>query len=457
MANRQMYWIGSNTDSIDSFNFNIASNWLQRKTSNGVDYLETPTSSPSSQDIVNIGVDDVFSKQFSVISPCLFGGYSGNASSGTWNSTDAVGGTHGSALSIVNIGNINNNSGNYSERYPFAYLGTGLVEPIASWVVENESVNAGITYGDITTQSQNPLNLKAEVINVSSIGVDSTTVQFSAVKNWSSFGYQAGATAAYGVACDLNINSSPRRSGNIVIGSDSWFTNIRYKLKSYNDTTLSASNHCCSENIKFYGMTAGNVYIEGSPIMSFSDDTNIGKMYMTPGYWQGVIEFGGRVTRTVYNQLNAGLSGATGGSTAASASGTFTISPLKDMVVLGSSTSLVAPYNTAVGGISQETYLPMVKFVSGFSAENLYVTSNQNNKWDVRFGGSSTIGTAIVSNCIVSSTPPLYSSNDTKKSWNLKHILNSESINLSKQLSETSNPVDMIGAMNPNTDRKSVV
>jgi hypothetical protein len=93
MANT-LYWIGATSDSLSKYDWNVASNWCVERGS-GNTSLVPAYQSPQAGDTVYFG------HRVHALSPCLFGGYSGSANSGSW----LENGTTGSPSQTVGITN----------------------------------------------------------------------------------------------------------------------------------------------------------------------------------------------------------------------------------------------------------------------------------------------------------------------------------------------------------------
>jgi len=408
-----MFWVGSDANSIESFNFNNAANWKQRAFSDGHYYYKTPSSSPSSNDSVSIGGYNAADVP-TIISPCLFGGYSGSASYGTWNDIDAAGGTHSSGLQTVNLGNPLNNNGAYSTAYPFPYMGTGIAGDTLNWVLSGWSGQTAGIVDTITAVSQLPLRIKASVFIASTIGVADTKVQFDTVKNFSSFGSMNGATAPFGVQTQIDLISGWRRSGDLCVSSG-YASSINHWYAGAPGQDL--KNNGCSESFSLKGVTAGIVKLTGSPSFTIDDKSNIGKLDVNPGYWIGPVIVGGNINRNVFNELNAGLSGATGG-TSGTYYGALTVKPLSNMLVMGAS-SKVAPYNTTVVG-SADLYgegpfiiigngSPLVGLTAGsITVQTCNVDAGNYGTWGVRLGSSITMNDVTLNGVILRTTQKAY-------------------------------------------------
>ena len=89
-----LYWIGATSDSLSKYDWNVASNWC-KEIGNGNTYLVPASNSPQAGDTVYFG------HRVHALSPCLFGGYSGSATSGSW----LENGTTGSPSQTVGITN----------------------------------------------------------------------------------------------------------------------------------------------------------------------------------------------------------------------------------------------------------------------------------------------------------------------------------------------------------------
>ena len=418
MANRTLFWQGSTAQSISSFDFSVATNWKEYLFRDGKYGVYTPTSSPSYADSAWIGDNWMPTGITSPKSPCLFGGYSGNSSSGQWSIGGATGTTFTSALNEVRLCSTSNQSGNYSSTYPFPYLGTGLTNDALDYIINSWWTGETAGIPDAITaypRSVDTLTLKSNVYSINSIGVAGTFVQFNAVKNLISYSGATGSTAQYYVSSALTIrgNTSGKRSGTIQI-QGGVFDGVYIMNGAVNGHNLT------SEQVNFIGVTAGSVRIFGSPNTFFDENCNVGTMDVVSGYWQGPILFGGKLNRSVFNEMFQGLSGATGG-TASTSLGSLNISPLANSGTLGIGgfgTSTVAPYNTPTntgnktpifyfGGRSNTVADGVVSTANTITVASSAGVSGSlaSAQWNVRFAGSAGISAAYAIDAVFSAAP----------------------------------------------------
>lgn len=418
MAYRTLYWQGSTAPNISSFDFSVATNWKEYLFRDGKYGVYTPTSSPSYADYAYIGDSYMPTGITSPKSPCLFGGYSGNSSSGQWSIGGATGTTFTSGLAEVRFCSANNQSGNYSSVYPFPYLGTGLVDNTLDYITSSwwPGETAGIP--DAIAAYPRPvdrLTLKSNQYSVNSIGVAGTVVQFNGVKNIVSSSGATGSTAQYFVSSALTIrgNSTGKRSGTVQI-QGGVFDNV------YIMNGMVSGHNLMSEQVNFIGVTAGSVKIYGSPNTFFDENCNVGMMDVFSGYWQGPILFGGKLNRSVFNEMFQGLSGATGG-TASTSLGSLSISPLAMSGTLGIGgfgTSTVAPYNTPTntgnktpifyfGGRSNTVEDGVVSTANIISVSSSAGVSGSlaTARWNVQFAGSAGVSAAYATDAVFSAAP----------------------------------------------------
>lgn len=422
MAYRTLFWQGSTAQDISSFDFSVATNWKEYKYLDGKYGVYTPTSSPSHADNVYIGDSYMPTGITSPKSPCLFGGYSGNSSSGQWSVGGATGTTFTSGLADVRFCSPYNQSGNYSSTYPFPYLGTGLVDDTLDYIISSwwPTVGPGETAGipDAIAAYSRPvdtLTLKSNQYYVNSIGVAGTVVKFNSVKNLRSSSGATGSTAQYYVSSPLTIrgNGNGKRSGTIQI-QGGVFNDVHIM------NGIVSGHNLMSEQVNFIGVTAGSVKIYGSPNTFFDENCNVGLMGVVSGYWQGPILFGGKLNRSVFDEMFQGLSGATGG-TASTSLGSLTISPLAMSGTLGIGglgTSTVAPYNTPTntanktpifyfGGRSNTVEDGVVSTANTITVSSSSGISGSlaTARWNVQFAGSAGVSAAYATDAVFSAAP----------------------------------------------------
>ena len=418
MAYRTLYWQGSTAQSISSFDFSVATNWKEYLFRDGKYGVYTPTSSPSYADDAYIGDNYMPTGITSPKSPCLFGGYSGNSSSGQWSIGGATGTTFTSALNEVRFCSTFNQSGNYNPTYPFPYLGTGLTNDALDWVTSSWWTGETAGIPDAIAAYSRPvdtLTLKSNQYSVNSIGVAGTVVQFNSVKNLRSSSGATGSTAQYYVSSALTIrgNGNGKRSGTIQI-QGGVFDGV------YIMNGMVSGHNLMSEQVNLIGVTAGSVKIYGSPNTFFDENCNVGMMDVVSGYWQGPILFGGKLNRSVFNEMFQGLSGATGG-TASTSLGSLNISPLAMSGTLGIGgfgTSTVAPYNTPTntgnktpifyfGGRSNIVEDGVVSTANTITVSSSSGISGSlaTARWNVQFAGSAGVSAAYATDAVFSAAP----------------------------------------------------
>lgn len=142
MAYKTYHWIGGSTGSTlaSRFDWNVASNWriVTLNDWGGEPIIQIPSESPSGTDTVIIGGNFIIPEggetlvPFDCISPLLFGGFSGDVSSGGW--TDSTYGATGTTYSSTLLQTIikgnkskeNFNDTDYAINYPFKIIGGGI-------------------------------------------------------------------------------------------------------------------------------------------------------------------------------------------------------------------------------------------------------------------------------------------------------------------------------------------
>ena len=396
---RQMYWKGSTgTTGINPFSFNIAANWMEyRRGADGDWYwlasTPPPTSGilahpyqsrlagathggcPSYTDTVYIG--DTRSYPFPsnyrygsnlqgqwnpmtgvpwhaapaiAGSPCLFGGFSGSAASGSWvGGQFATGTTFTSSLGQVYVGGRGSN-GNLGTAYPFSYIGYGMTGPALDSLIAARGLTVGgsvLAAVAANPYCEKPLTLKANYWNVLGLGKENSVVKLVAAKNFASFSSATGATAKYGVQSRLSIGTWANRNGSIVLDTGSYFSSVHQSQCGVMFISAEQTSHNqSSEAIAFNGVTAGTVRLQGGSNVTFNESCRVGNILVDTGYYNGPNAFKGQLsTKDVNLEIFAGLTGATG---VGAADSSIVINPLvayTTAAIQGVYTNESAPYS----------------------------------------------------------------------------------------------------------------
>jgi len=393
MANsfyRYMFWKGSTgTTGINPYNFNIASNWMEYKVGKDGKWYwlyitPAPTSlapsgysglagatmsgAPSYTDNVYIGSNypapSVIAGAGSwcpltnlawgtttkaALSPCLYGGFSGNTTGGTdcWpNGQIPSGTTFTSNLNCITLGSANGAEGNASTCYPFPYIGYGIT---GAAVTELQTTKGFTDGGSVlgaaaaNAYAQKPIKIKSRKWLVMGLATPKSVVKAVSAKNWVSFSGGTGATAKYGAYSDLTITNMPSRNGSIVFEAGSYFSTI---TQIQSGTPLGHNTN--SEAVAFNGTTADSVSLMGGNYVTFDPYCVIGNIEVKSGYYNGPIWFRGQLsTKDVRADLYAGLTGATGN---AAADSSIIVQPLIEYStkpILGVYTNESIPYRGA--------------------------------------------------------------------------------------------------------------
>ena len=385
--NRYMFWKGSTgTTGINPYNFNIASNWMEFRI--GRDgrwyWLYTTTAptglgpsnqsglvgatmsgAPSYTDIVYIGAQypapvnqvgigswfPLTNLQFGLstraaLSPCLYGGFSGNTTGGTncWpNGQIPSGTTFSSNLNCITLGSGSGSSGNASTCYPFPYIGYGITGAAVTWLQTTKGfTDGGSVLGGAAANAhaQKPMKIKTRKWLVMGLATANSVVKAVSAKNWVSFSGGTGATARYGAYSDLTITNMPSRNGSIVFEPGSYFNAI---TQIQSGTPLGHNTN--SESIAFNGITADTVALMGANHVTFDPYCRVGNIQVKSGYYNGPIWFRGQLsTVDIRADLYAGLTGATGN---AALDSSIVVQPLNEYStkpILGVYTNESSPY-----------------------------------------------------------------------------------------------------------------
>jgi hypothetical protein len=259
---------------VDQYNFNKVGNWYGITVgSGGLKWISTQAT-PGPGDTVIFGGEGFaaipglsyaeLNGWTAAKSPCLFGGYSGGVTSGSWSNTSGVGigTTFSTALNIV--------MGNIEKGYNFPYLGGGITGDIASWCAIRDGVSAGFhqkAYSNGVRDPQANLKLKwknynqiwnirqlqAAPADVTSVNYLNTFIyDFDSVKALTQIGASgsAGATANSGsVQTILNFlgrgGAGLRvRSGSIDVAYINMMNQGGAPADSYNYASYGSYNDC---------------------------------------------------------------------------------------------------------------------------------------------------------------------------------------------------------------------
>jgi hypothetical protein len=320
------YWVGSTGQGLNNYNWNYASNWRENKYVNGRYTFVVSSYAPGHNDGAFVG--DLYGP--TAVSPCLFGGFSGSHTGGTWANArpgSATGATFTTSLAYLSLGNSNQYfaystgtstkpSRPFYDKYNFPYIGGGVTGEVLGWL--NSSLTAGWSANlasSVTTKMEEGLKLKYTQSGIRTLGYSDTKVSFESVKNYMPISPYAaggtGATAPFAVSNFSYISTSPYRSGGVSIKG----TLGTVRVYGATITGLTA-NHNTSEYLEFLGVTAGTISLDTCINTFIDENSKLANLTVEPTSWHGPVIFAGQVDTTRVNtELNLGLSGSTAGGT----------------------------------------------------------------------------------------------------------------------------------------------
>lgn len=415
MAN--FYWVGQGyTAGVGRFDFNTPENWMRDYYYNGVKAWsrcngnQFPRMSPSQGDTVFFGLNDkkaVGNNAGSygslglppIASPCLFGGFSGNANAGVWAGGTAAGATFTSSLSrIVAYMGTPNSSSETTDRlclYPYHYLGYGITGEVYDWLLGPNGNGAG---AQAPEDLQMTTGMTAGAFLAGGTGQRAFQVPKLKVQNWCGFYWSGGCSAQADFEMVKSYNSNISTTGLIVSTQVDMLMNavMGYNINygypgneqnllgnlTIRNATLASINNYTIVGLDLQGVTCGVATLQ--PTRTYISPTcRFSTVSVKSGNYSGPIHFGGSLdTKTVMPELGvtAGLSGGGVDSTITVENGyknlsVYVIDPGQAQLNFGAygltssiSTAQKIQFNgvsSIVGGTAQSWEL---SFVSGASA-----------------------------------------------------------------------------------------
>jgi len=406
MAN--FYWQGQSITGIAKFDWNNRENWKQVEfnssgtgSSFGWRYIDA-SYSPGPNDAAIFGAISEGGgalQPLNALSPCLFGGYSGNVAFGSWLGAAVVDGTTGESSLITLSTNLTRSSSG-SNRYPFALFGTGLsgdtlnylfnVEGISGvsdsdlvpWAVapSNHGFTSGVSGGlAMVARSRNPLKLKVRDTYMLSHDADKL-IKFVGVKSLVD-----------------------------VVGTTGNTKYVRTNLWSFGKGTLSISSGVF-QNINNYGV-GSSLYLNGLtcgtlstvPTSVFVEPNCKFNRVSVAGQYTNPIWFGGTLdTASVINELGIAGLGTTGVNQAELESG-IDIQPIYQWWTGGGLQS--QPYFVfgIPGPTSQQAVAKRIRVssVDGGASGSSTGTAAWNSTWNLTFGGGASAATIESTSAII--------------------------------------------------------
>jgi hypothetical protein len=349
MAN--FFWVGQGyTAGVGRFDFNTPENWMRDYYYNGKQAWSRcngnkfPRMGPSQYDMINIGIHDknaVGSNVGSygslglppIASPCLFGGFSGNANAGVWAGGTAAGATYTSSLSnvVANMGNPNSSTDTMDRPclYPYHYLGFGITGEVYDWLLGPNGDGVG---------AYAPQDLLLTTGLSGGVAFNGATAQRAfqvpklKVANWCGFYWSGGCSAQVDFEMVKSYNQNLSTTGLMVNTSIGMYTpytlsynpNLGYNGNEENllgnltirNATVSRLDNYTIVGLDLQGVTCGVATLQ--PTRTYiSPASRFSTVSVRSGNYSGPIHFGGSMdTKTVMTELGVtgGLSGGAGDS-----------------------------------------------------------------------------------------------------------------------------------------------
>lgn len=377
------FWSGQSTTGISKFDWNTPANWkvVEFVTSGtgqsgfGYQYV-TSSYSPGAGDQAYFGVaagEGSLINPPTVLSPCLFGGYSGNAAAGSWLNMQGItfGGTANSSLVSVMADLLRTPAGN---KYPFGFWGNGIsgshilnylsvVEGISG--VENDTALASYaSSAGMAARSRNPVKLKTDSYVHFTTDPDKLVV-INGVKSLIDIPGSTGSTAGTSRVVQTQIKLS---------GSGSIFVNGGV----YSDILDNQSDG----SIFVSGVTCGSLVTSSSANLVVDRNCRFSRVNVAGYYpYKYPVQFGGSLhTPSVLAEL--GLVGvATTGSAQGPYDSSISITPVNQWWINQNLTpSFVFGMQGASGNVP--SYAKTIFVASGYGT-----SGSSLNRWNLVFGG----------------------------------------------------------------------
>ena len=343
MAN--FYWVGQGyTAGVGRFDFNTPENWYVQTFLSGkpawfqANGRNMARVGPSQNDIINFGTDlatGVYNPYLGsngygglppIASPCLFGGFSGNANAGVWaGGTGGAGLTYNSALSQVSayLGTPNSEVMSMAKPclYPYHYLGVGITGEVYDWLLgpNGDGVGAYAPQDLLLTTG-----LSGGVAFNGTTGQRAFQVPKLKVTNWMSFNWFPGCSAQADFEVVKAYASSLSTTG-LVVGTSiqvvgyGYNSNLGYNGNEENllaNLTIRNASVARIQNygimgLDLQGVTCGVATLQ--PTRTYiSPASRFSTVSVRSGNYSGPIHFGGSVdTKSVMTDLGitSGISG----------------------------------------------------------------------------------------------------------------------------------------------------
>ena len=382
MAN--FYWVGAATAAgISRYDFNTPANWQLAYWSTqatGPSFgwnFTSATAAPGAGDNVFVGVSNVGAIPQS-LSPCLYGGYSGNSAFGAWMNSGPLGAagsmtgtTATSALQSVSL-DIS------TTKYPFPYFGGGLTGQVLAYAVSGLGITTG---GDLTgptaERAYKPMKLKvASAVDITTGPSKSVDVQTIKALSF------VGSSNIVNTSAHIHGSGTVRMSG----GHYSQIIN-------YGPGYLSIDGLTCGTLVTI----PQGLYV--SPSARFGTVLVNGAYTSTavPIYFGGSLE-----TSSVL--LDLGFTGSVTGSNASSSDSTITINPITNWWTGGGITA--APiFNLGSPGITSSMVTCQKVSVQSSLGMTGLDGSQLTAKWNLVIHGGLSASAVELDDAIIKSSP----------------------------------------------------
>ena len=395
MAN--FYWVGAATAAgISRYDFNTPANWQLAYWSTqatGPSFgwnFTSATAAPGAGDNVFVGTSSVGTIPQS-LSPCLYGGYSGNSAFGAWMNSGPLGAA-GSMTGTTATSALQSISLDISTtKYPFPYFGGGLTGQILAYAVSGLGITTG---GDLTgptaERAYKPMKLKV------ASGVDITTSASKSVDVQT-----IKALSFVGSANIVNTSAHIHGSGTVrMIGGH------YSQIINYGPGYLSLDGLTCGTLIS----VPQGLYVSPSArfgTVTVNGNYNLGSGAVSPVYFSGSLD-----TSSVL--LDLGFTGSVTGNQASASDSTLTINPINNWWNGGGITA--APiFNIGAGGITSSTTTCQKIIVQSSSGITGGLEGGQlTAKWNLVVQGGLSAATVELDDAILRSASYMDSSQQIK-------------------------------------------
>jgi hypothetical protein len=358
MAN--YYWVGATASAgISRYDFNTPANWQLAYWSSqatGASFgwnFASATAAPGPGDNVFVGTSNVGVIPQS-LSPCLYGGYSGNSAFGSWLNAGPLvagaltGGTNNSSLNSITVDMT-------SSKYPYNFFGGGLTGTQLNWVLNFDNGPTGDLVGATAERAYKPMKLKV----TSSIILRTGANDLADIQTVKSLSYNS----------TTNIVNT-----NAIINGVGF---VRMVGGSYSSIVNQGSG-----NLYLEGLTCGDLFTTSSGVYTSSNtrfsNVTVSGTYTAPMWFGGALD-----STTVLADL--GFTGSITGNQASSNDSTMTINPIDGWWTGGGVTSNPTFYVGLPGITSSSVYCNKIVISSSQGVSGSHPASSA--KWNLVVSG----------------------------------------------------------------------